>query len=280
MRMMSTRLSLVGLAAGLALAGAGVSAHSARAAQLGGQSADEQAPAPGAQDTQPDEGTGLVAHAGIEGSDQGGGEEAAPPPPINWYHWHKGKNIHGGPLKPGEEPMPPGYLFALLNFAVFLVLLVKFAGPKTVAYLRSRHDLVRNQLEEAARLRREAEDKLAQYEKRIASVDAEVASLMAEIRAESEAEREQILAQAKAQAKALETEAARRVDSEIARARLLLEQEVLTAAVAAAEKVLRERTEPADQARLFDDFVATLTPRTDPPPRGRRDTSDIDKEWS
>ena len=278
-RLIGTRLSLAALVCGLALVGTGAWAATARAAQMG-ETADEQPPAPGAQGTQPDEqATGVVAHAGIEGGEVGGGEEAAPPPPINWYHWHKGKNINGGPMKPGDEPMPPGYLFALLNFAVFLVLLVKFAGPKTVAYLRSRHDLVRNQLEEAARLRREAEDKLDEYDRRIAGVDAEVATLMAEIRAESEAEREQILSQAKAQAKALETEAARRVDSEIARARLLLEQEVLTAAVAAAEKVLRERTEPGDQSRLFDDFVANLTPQN-PPPRGRRDTSDIDKEWS
>jgi F0F1-type ATP synthase membrane subunit b/b' len=66
----------------------------------------------------------------------------------------------------------------------------------------------------------------------------------------------------------MKREAQLRIESEIARARLALEREVVAAAVAAAEKVLRERTTPEDQARLFDGFIATLGAAGDGPTPG------------
>jgi F-type H+-transporting ATPase subunit b len=225
---------------------------------------------------------------GEHGGGHGAHHPAAEPHPINWYEWHYGKDILGGELDPGEEPMPPGILFALLNFAVFAGLLVKFAGPKLVGYLRTRHDTVKGQLDEAARLRAEARAKLDEYNRRIAGLDQEVSKLMHEILAEGEAERDAILAQARSQAEAMKREARARIENEIARARLALEREVVSAAVAAAEKVLRERTTPDDQARLFDSFIANLVAQGSGGPEGGGGTSGpgrrkrrgtVDEEW-
>ncbi|HEU5057313.1 MAG TPA: ATP synthase F0 subunit B [Kofleriaceae bacterium] len=229
---------------------------------------------------------GPVEHAGIEGGGHGeheghtaGGHHAAAPPlPVNWYQWHTGKDIQGGELEGDEEPMPPGFLFAILNFAVFLGLLVKFARPKLVGYLRTRHEAVKGQLDEAARLRADARAKLDEYNRRIAGVDAEVNKLLAEIRAEAEAEREMILAQARSQANALKLEAQRRIDAEIARARLALEREVAAAAVAAAEVILRERTTSDDQARMFGNFVDALL--AGPPGAKPETATKVDEDWS
>jgi F-type H+-transporting ATPase subunit b len=228
----------------------------------------------------------VVEHADIEGGGHGeheghttgGHHKAGVPLPINWYQWHAGKDVKGGELANDEQPMPPGLLFALINFSVFLGLLIKFAGPKLAGYLRTRHDTVKGQLEEAARLRAEARSKLDEYNRRIAAVDAEVNKLMAEIRAETEAEREMILQQARAQADALKKDAQRRVEAEIARARLVLEREVAAAAVAAAEKILRERTTSDDQERMFGNFVDTLL--AGPPGAQAEQASKVDEEWS
>jgi F-type H+-transporting ATPase subunit b len=221
-----------------------------------------------------------IDHAGIEGgghgetSHTGGHHGAVPPHAINWTDWGKGKDINGGDLHPAEEAMPPGLLFALVNFAVFLGLLVKFVGPKLATALRVRHDLVKNQLAESARLRQEARDKLDEYNRRIAGVDAEVQKLMAEIKADAEAERQLILEQARVAAEAMKRDAERRIESEIARARQMLEREVVAASVAAAEEILRERTTSDDQSRLFDGFVDTLLTGGDPPAGAK-----VDKEW-
>jgi F-type H+-transporting ATPase subunit b len=225
-------------------------------------------------------------HHGADSHGGGAHHKAEPPPPINWFQWHYGKDLHGGELHPAEEPMPPGFLFALLNFAVFAAILVKFAGPKLVGYLRARHDLVKGLLDEAARLRAEARAKLDEYNRRIAGIDEEVTRLMHEIRGEAEAERDAILAQARGQADAMKREAQARIESEIARARHVLEREVVSAAVAAAQKILAERTTPEDQSRLFDGFIANLVAAGSGPgdggggtPGKRKRRGTVDEEW-
>lgn len=232
-----------------------------------------------------DRGTGtpdVVDQAGIEGGghgEHGGHHPAAAPPPVNWYQLHYGKDLHGGTLDPGEEPMAPGVLFAIFNFAVFVGLLVVSAGPKLAAYLRTNHALVKDQLEEAARLRVEARAKLDEYNQRIGGVDAEVNRLLQEIRAEADVEREMILKQARAQADAMAQEAERRIASEIARARAALSREVVGAAMAAAERILTERTTPDDQARLFDGFIAKLTAEGGGNGGDRARRGSVDEEW-
>jgi F-type H+-transporting ATPase subunit b len=232
------------------------------------------------------------------------------PPPINWvdFGW-KSKDDHGGPLGDGmvgpdgdshqrplapgesEEPMPPPFVLALLNFAIFVGLLVKFAGPKISAYLRNRHETIKKDLAEAARLRLEAENKLAEYSSRLAKVNAEVDQLIGEIRADADAEKARILEEARAQAAALKKDAEERISSEIARARLELEREVVAAAVAAAERLLHDKTTASDQQALFDGFVASLKPAAPggtpswgtpapgtPAPAGG--ATDVSKGWS
>jgi len=237
---------------------------------------------------EPAEGGHPPAHGDAHGAGHGAHHAAEPPPPINWFESHYGKDLHGGELDTGEEPMPPGLLFALINFAIFVSLLVKFAGPKLATYLRVRHETVKGQLDEAARLRAEARAKLDEYNRRIEGLDQEVTRLMHEIRAEAEAEREAMLTQARTQAEAMKRDAQLRIESEIARARLALEREVVAAAVAAAEKVLRERTTADDQARLFDGFIANLVAAGSEPsgpgggggPGGKRKRrGTVDEEW-
>ncbi len=228
-------------------------------------------------------------HGAAHRAGHGAHHAAGPPPPINWFQWHYGKDLNGGKLDAAEEPMPPGLLFALINFAIFVTLLVKFAGPKLATYLRVRHETVKGQLDEAAQLRAEARAKLDEYNRRIEGMDQEVTRLMSEIRAEAESEREAMLANARSQAEAMKRDAQLRIESEIARARLALEREVVAAAVAAAEKVLRERTTPEDQARLFDGFIANLVAAGSEPSGpgggggggrgGRKRRGTVDEEW-
>jgi F0F1-type ATP synthase membrane subunit b/b' len=183
--------------------------------------------------------------------------------PINWFEWHKGKYIHEGEfvsqqVSPKDEPMPPALIFALANFSIFAFVLFRYAGPVVKKYTRERHDSVRDALEEGARLRAEAKTKLAEYTDRIKGVEKEVDQLIADIRATAESERKQILAQAEAQATALRAEAEQRIAAELDVAKLELQREVMLAAIAIAEKMVREKSGPADQQKQFDAFLADL----------------------
>lgn len=169
-------------------------------------------------------------------------------PHINWFKW-------GYDAEAGENPP---LFFSLLNFAILLGILYKFAGPKVASALRDRHDSIKDALEEGKRLREEAQQRLAEYGAKIANVDKEMTELMTTIRTQAEAEKARILAQAEKQAAALKQDAEDRIAAEIERSRRILEAEVVNAAVAAAEQIIRDKAGDDDQKRLVDGFLAKV----------------------
>lgn len=222
--------------------------------------------------------------AGHDESGHGEGEHAEghhglePPPPINWTNFFgfKDKDAHGGELDAGEHSMAPPLLLALLNFAIFAGILYWKAAPPIRRFLANRHDTIKDALADAAELREQASDKLAEYTKKLDRLDKEIDSIKEQIRADAEVEKQRILDAAESQAAAIKRNADDRIAAEIARARLALEREVITAAVAAAEKLVREKATPADQSALVDSFIADLVPKAPPPGGG----ANVDEEWS
>jgi len=158
-----------------------------------------------------------------------------------------------------EEPMSAPFILALVNFAVFLFLLAKFGGPVARKAAEERHDQIKTALDEAAKLRKQAEDKLGDFEKRIKDVDTEIKKLVDGIRADAEADKARILAAAEAQAKQMKHDAELRIAAEIEFARAALTKEVTTAATAATEKLLRDNLQPADQEKLVSTFIGGLS---------------------
>lgn len=213
------------------------------------------------------------------------------PDPVNWIDLGYGdKDVAGGELEKGDVPMSPPLVLALINFGLFLWLLFgkvpigsKRIGFGMAAYLRRRfqtkHDTIKAALEEGARLREEARQKLEEYNQRIQDVDTEVSTLIAQIRSDAEAERERILAEAQRQAEQTVRDAQDRIDSEIAGARRALEREVVAAATLVAERLLRERSTAADQTALVEDFLSHIGDGDRPSPSPTKPTS-TDEGWS
>lgn len=179
-------------------------------------------------------------------------------PIQNFARLHYGKDAHGGTWEAGEEKMPPPFLGALFNFAIFLFLLGKFAWPSIGRFVRDRHDQIAKQLDESARLRAEAQKKLEEYSAKLASVQGEIDRMVAQFRAEAEADRKRILAEAEVTAARLVRDAEMQVQAEIQRVRAALERETVLAAVAMAEKMFREKATDADQKALAERFVRDL----------------------
>ena len=174
---------------------------------------------------------------------------------INWFSW----DYTAGPKQSLEHRhMPPPFAFALLNFAVFAFILYKLAANPLKDFVRTRHVTIKKDLDEAAELHREAEARLRDYETRLAGLDAEIAALLAQVRAEAEAEKNRIVAGAKAQAERLAQEAESQIAAELERVRRELKHEVVKAAVAAAEEAIKAKSTAADQGRLAERFVAEI----------------------
>jgi F-type H+-transporting ATPase subunit b len=189
---------------------------------------------------------------------------------INWYHLHYGKDVLGGKMGDGklgerallpgevEEPMGPPFLVMVLNFAILVLLLAKFGRPVARKISETRSDAIKTALDEAARLRDQAQKKLDEYSEKLAAADAEIKAMIDGMRADAEADRKRVMADAEIQAAALKKEAEERIAAEIDRARHALGREVAVAAAAAAEKLIKQNLTNADQTVLVDKFITDV----------------------
>ena len=160
--------------------------------------------------------------------------------------------------KEEEEPASPPFIFMLINFGIFLLILAKTLLPAGQKMSRERYDQIKTALDEAAKLREQAQKKLAEYEGRIKDVDAEVKKIVDDIRAAADEDKKRILENAERQAKQMKHDAELRIAAEIEMARHQLAKEVAAAAATATEKLLKDKTTPDDQKKLVSNFISGM----------------------
>jgi len=209
---------------------------------------------------------GRAGEAAHEGGEHASAHED-PTKDFNYFKLHYGKDAKGGPMgdgKLGDEPLLPGheeepmsapFAAMLINFGILLVILAKYGGPVGRKIAETRSDEIKNALDEAAKLRKQAQAKLEEYTAKLAASEAEMDAMLKGMRSDAEADKKRILANAETQAAAVKRDAELRIAAEIARARIELSREVATAAAVVAEKLLREKTNASDQASLVDAFI-------------------------
>jgi len=277
-KLMAAAVVVIGVAAGPA---------AAQTADKPAGSEAERAAAGAAGDSPRAEGPGSEHHTG--GPSEQDAEEADPSKHFNFVgirpgHLfdYMGKDEFGGPLGDGkmtdpesgnvvheEEPASPPFVFVLFNFAILLGLLAWKGRPIARQVAQERHDLIKTALDEAARLRQQAADKLAEYEARLKAADAEIKQLVDNMRATADNDKAMILAAAAAQAAQMKRDAEQRIAAEIELARAQLTREVTAAAAAATEKLLRDKLTAGDQQQLVAGFIADVQGATSTPPGGR-----------
>ncbi|HEX4450193.1 MAG TPA: ATP synthase F0 subunit B [Kofleriaceae bacterium] len=157
-----------------------------------------------------------------------------------------------------EEPMSPPFMWMLINFGILLIILGKWGAPVARKLAEERHDLIKNALDEAAKLRDQAAKKLSEYETRIKDVDTEIKALVEGIRKDAEADKVRILEAAQTQAAQMKREAEQRIAAEIDLARAQLTAEVTAAAIAATEKIVKDKATPDDQRKLVSSFISNI----------------------
>jgi len=148
--------------------------------------------------------------------------------------------------------------FHLINLAVLLWLLVRFAGPAISRGVRGKAEHVEKDIAEATRLHAEARAMLTEYEEKLAGLDARTRDLVEQYRADGEAEKARLIAEAEAEADRIRAEAERAAKNEINRARARLEAEVVDLAIAAAEEAISNTLGPAEHRRLTAEYLGQL----------------------
>jgi len=146
----------------------------------------------------------------------------------------------------------------VVNFLLWAGILYWLLKDRLPAFLASRRAGIVGELDEAKRMKEEAERKFAEYSERIENLDAELDRMREQMTKGGHAERERIVADAAARGEKIRAEARFLVGQQMKQLREDLTREAVEGAVNAAEKILRERTAAPDQERLATEYLERL----------------------
>ena len=149
-------------------------------------------------------------------------------------------------------------VYPTLNLLLLLVVLTAVFRKPIRGYFSDRRVRIQGEIEEAARLRKEAEDRYVTWQKRMIELDAELERIRSTARQRAEAERDRIIAAARAAAARIHRDAGVAVEHELRRAREQLREDAANLAVELAGDLLREQLDDADRERLLDEFIDTI----------------------
>jgi F-type H+-transporting ATPase subunit b len=171
-----------------------------------------------------------------------------------------GHDLHGG----HDELTFKGLLASrefqgtLVNFGALVLLIAWVIRKKGNPALAERRRQVEAELEEAQRLRAEAEKRHMETATRLEKLDQEMVQIRAEMIKAGEAERDRIVAQAEEKAARMRKDTSFLIEQQMKQLREDLIREAANAAVSAAQDLLQKSTTDSDQDRLAEAYLARL----------------------
>ena len=158
----------------------------------------------------------------------------------------------------GEEGVM-STVFRLANFAILAFLLVRFLKAPIAAYLASRSTQIRQDLVTASEMRATATAQLAEIEKKMQALPAELAALKAQGAEDVTAEQGRIARAAQDERERLLDQTRREIDMRLRIARRELTEHAARLAVSVAEQRIKRSITHDDQMRLVDRYASQLT---------------------
>lgn len=145
-----------------------------------------------------------------------------------------------------------------INFAILAVVLVYFLRKPLTSFLRERSELLRKSIEDAAKARADAAERLSAIEARSAALAGEIALLNEKMDAEADAEARRIQETAAAEVERIRAQAEFTGEQEVKKAREELRREASALAAQAAEELVRKTLSPEDQERLVRENIRKI----------------------
>ena len=150
------------------------------------------------------------------------------------------------------------FLVQVVNFAVLLLVIVKFGKKPFKEYLKNRRETVKERIEEAERLLKEAQEIKALYAGKLSKLPEEIEAFRAQALKEAETERTKILAEAKELASRIREQARLAYEQEMKETLSRVRAEVVAHTIETAEEVVRERFTKEDHDRMVEDFITNV----------------------
>jgi F-type H+-transporting ATPase subunit b len=159
--------------------------------------------------------------------------------------------------------LEPATLWKWVNFAILAGLLGYLISKKSGVYFDTRTRAIRRAMDEAAKLRRDAEMRAAEIQQRLDNLSAEIEQLRNRARQEMEAESERMRQETEEAMKKIQIQAEHSIAAATKSARQELKAYSAQLALEVAEQKIRARLTPETEAGLVRSFLTGLEHRTD-----------------
>lgn len=131
----------------------------------------------------------------------------------------------------------------------------KFLFNPIKKVLDKRQELIDEQFKNAEYTNAAADEKMADYESRIANVESEAEQIISDAKADAKVEYDKIIDRAEVDAKQLKAEAQKQIEAETLSARKAAKEEIASLALQAAEKVVGKAVDAQTDSDIFDEFL-------------------------
>lgn len=152
----------------------------------------------------------------------------------------------------------PGLVYPILNLLLLLAVLVYFGRKPILGFFAERRGKIQDDLEAAASLRREAEERYTGLQRKLVDLDSELETIRTTAQKRAESERDHIIADANATAERIRSDATAAIDQELRRAQAVLREEAADLAVELAGNLLRDQVSDSDRERLVSEFIERI----------------------
>ena len=149
-------------------------------------------------------------------------------------------------------------VWTLLLFGISMYVLSKLAFPRIQQALDRRQHAIEESIDEAARIRKEADQILAEYRERLKESRQQAEEIIERARKSAEAQEARAKEEAKANREQLMEQTRRDIEVETRRAIDEIRGEVADLTVMATEKLTRKTLTEEDQRRLLEDALSEL----------------------
>lgn len=146
--------------------------------------------------------------------------------------------------------------YRFINFAILFSVLYFVLAKPLKEFLASRSDTIKKSLDEAKRVREEAEKRYKEYQEKMASLTGEARSLRDSLIDEGNKEKARIIEEANKAAQRIKEQAQFSAEQEIKKARQALKEETANLITEMTEAKLKNEIKNSDQERLVREYLS------------------------
>lgn len=142
-----------------------------------------------------------------------------------------------------------------ITVIVLFLVLKKFFFEKVKDFMEARSNSIQDAFDSAEAVNRRADEKMENYNRRIANVEAEGREIIKEAKIRADAQAREIIENANSQASEIMAKAERNIEREKAKAMEEMRQEIAALAILAAEKVVEKEISNVGQDAIVDEVI-------------------------